>query len=102
MMYLCAHQISSQLPPDLAHLLPWSTSSSIRTHANNDLQEEIEILFAHDGPKHRKIKPGDSRLDQEILNVLAEKGRGMSASEYVKKVKHEKHERVEETTVQHV
>lgn len=64
--------------------------------------EEIEILFSPDGPKPWKTKPGDSRLDAEILNVLAEKERGMSTTEYVEKVRHEKLERAEETVVQHV
>jgi len=50
--------------------------------------EEIEVLFSKDGPHPWKTRPGDSRLDAEIAQVVEAK-RGMSTAEYAEHVKAE-------------
>jgi len=52
--------------------------------------EEIEDLFGKDGPHPWKTKPGGSRLDGEIRNVVEAKERGMSMVEYVERVEERK------------
>ena len=52
--------------------------------------EEIEVLFSKDGPHPWKTKPGDSRLDREIRNVMEAREKGLSVSEYVERVDEKK------------